>query len=61
MSMILISHLLQSYGYLAVFLFVGLESVGFPLPGETTLIAAAPCSLAGSSPCCGPPPRSSPG
>jgi membrane protein DedA with SNARE-associated domain len=41
MSMALISHLLQSYGYLAVFLFVGLESVGLPLPGETTLIAAA--------------------
>jgi membrane protein DedA with SNARE-associated domain len=41
MGMTLISHLLQSYGYLAVFLFVGMESVGFPLPGETTLIAAA--------------------
>jgi membrane protein DedA with SNARE-associated domain len=41
MSMALINHLLQSYGYLAVFVFVGLESVGFPVPGETTLIAAA--------------------
>ena len=41
MSMALITHLLQSYGYFAVFLFVGLESVGFPLPGETTLIGAA--------------------
>jgi membrane protein DedA with SNARE-associated domain len=41
MSMALINHLLQSYGYLAVFLFVALESVGIPLPGETALIAAA--------------------
>ena len=29
------------YGYLAVFAIVGLESLGVPLPGETTLIAAA--------------------
>lgn len=29
------------YGYLAVFVIVGLESLGIPLPGETTLIAAA--------------------
>jgi membrane protein DedA with SNARE-associated domain len=41
MSMALINHLLQSYGYLAMFLFVALESVGIPLPGETALIAAA--------------------
>lgn len=41
MSMALVTHLLQSYGYFAVFLFIGLESVGLPLPGETTLIAAA--------------------
>jgi membrane protein DedA with SNARE-associated domain len=32
---------LQTYGYLAVALFVALECVGFPLPGETTLITAA--------------------
>jgi membrane protein DedA with SNARE-associated domain len=31
----------QTYGYLAVFLAVGLESLGVPIPGETTLIAAA--------------------
>ncbi len=30
MSMALIDHLLQSYGYLAVFVFVALESVGVP-------------------------------
>ena len=41
MSMALITHLLQSYGYLAVFVFVALESAGVPLPGETVLIAAA--------------------
>jgi len=41
MSMHLINHFLHSYGYLAVFLFVALESVGSPLPGETAVIAAA--------------------
>jgi len=38
-SMDLINHFLQSYGYLAVFLFVALESVGSPVPGETAVIA----------------------
>ena len=37
----LINHFLPSYGYLAVFLFVMLESIGSPLPGETAVIAAA--------------------
>ncbi len=41
MSLSLINHLLQSYGYFAVFAFIALESLGIPLPGETTLIAAA--------------------
>jgi membrane protein DedA with SNARE-associated domain len=36
-----LTHLLQTYGYLAVILLVGLESVGIPLPGESTLITAA--------------------
>ena len=36
-----IASLLQSYGYLAVALFVGFESVGVPIPGETMLISAA--------------------
>jgi membrane protein DedA with SNARE-associated domain len=31
----------SAYGYLAVFLFVGIESLGIPLPGETMLITAA--------------------
>ena len=33
--------LVAHFGYLAVFAIVGLESLGVPLPGETTLIAAA--------------------
>ncbi len=33
--------LVSQYGYLAVLLVVGLESVGIPLPGETTLVAAS--------------------
>ena len=41
LSMHLINHFLHSYGYLAVFLFVALESVGSPLPGESAVIAAA--------------------
>lgn len=36
-----IAHLVQAYGYLAVLLAVGAESLGVPVPGETTLIAAA--------------------
>lgn len=34
-------HLITLYGAWAVFLVVGLESVGLPLPGETLLVAAA--------------------
>jgi membrane protein DedA with SNARE-associated domain len=33
--------LLASYGYLAVFFFVGVESIGIPVPGETMLVTAA--------------------
>ena len=40
MSLHLINQLLADYGYLVVFAFVALESVGLPLPGETALIAA---------------------
>jgi membrane protein DedA with SNARE-associated domain len=35
-----IDHLITSYGYLAVFILVGIESLGIPLPGETALIFA---------------------
>ena len=36
-----INGLIESWGYFAVALLVGLESFGVPLPGETTLVAAA--------------------
>jgi membrane protein DedA with SNARE-associated domain len=35
------NHLITAYGYYAVALLVGAESLGIPLPGETILIAAA--------------------
>jgi len=35
-----LSHLIAVYGYLAVFLLVGAESLGIPVPGETALILA---------------------
>lgn len=34
-------HLLTTYGYLAVLVFVGIESIGIPFPGETMLLLAA--------------------
>lgn len=40
----LVPHLqdaLATYGYLAIFVIVGLESAGVPMPGETVLVAAA--------------------
>jgi membrane protein DedA with SNARE-associated domain len=36
-----LQHLIHAYGLLAVAAVVGLECVGFPLPGETALLAAA--------------------
>src|SRR6266581_7967477 len=36
-----LQRLLATYGYWAVFLFVGIESIGIPFPGETMLIVAA--------------------
>ena len=35
------THLLNQYGLILLFVVVGLESFGLPLPGETALIAAA--------------------
>jgi membrane protein DedA with SNARE-associated domain len=32
---------LTTYGYLAIFIVVGMESAGIPMPGETVLVAAA--------------------
>jgi membrane protein DedA with SNARE-associated domain/membrane-associated phospholipid phosphatase len=42
-----IGHLLESYGYLAVLVLVGLESLGLPLPGETALLTASAYAAAG--------------
>jgi membrane protein DedA with SNARE-associated domain len=36
-----LTHLLASYGYLAVLVFVAIESTGIPFPGETVLLVAA--------------------
>jgi hypothetical protein len=36
-----LNHLLSVYGYWVVMLFVGIESIGMPMPGETMLIAAS--------------------
>ncbi|GAC1387240.1 MAG: DedA family protein [Herpetosiphon sp.] len=36
-----ITSLLTSYGYLAVLVLVGIESMGIPVPGETMLLTAA--------------------
>jgi membrane protein DedA with SNARE-associated domain len=35
-----INHLIDTYGYWAVFVLVGAESLGIPVPGETALIVA---------------------
>jgi membrane protein DedA with SNARE-associated domain len=35
-----VTHLVNTYGYWAVFILVATESLGVPLPGETALIAA---------------------
>ncbi len=39
--------LIGSYGYLIVFLLVGIESLGIPLPGETALITASALAAMG--------------
>jgi membrane protein DedA with SNARE-associated domain len=36
-----LNQLISAYGYWAVMLFVGVESIGVPFPGETMLLAAA--------------------
>src|SRR5437868_13356399 len=36
-----LDYLLATYGYPAVFVFVGIESIGVPVPGETMLVTAA--------------------
>ena len=41
MGSALVTHLIATYGYYAVFALIALESIGIPLPGETALIAAS--------------------
>jgi membrane protein DedA with SNARE-associated domain/membrane-associated phospholipid phosphatase len=36
-----LQHLITSYGYVFLFLIIGIESFGVPLPGETALVTAA--------------------
>jgi len=36
-----LTHLIATYGYLAIAAIIGLESMGLPLPGESTLVLAA--------------------
>ena len=36
-----LTHLLTTYGYIAVLVFVSVESIGIPFPGETMLLVAA--------------------
>jgi membrane protein DedA with SNARE-associated domain len=36
-----ITHFLDTYGYVVVALFIGIESTGIPFPGETMLLAAS--------------------
>lgn len=36
-----LAYIIATYGYLAVFAFVGIESIGIPFPGETALVTAA--------------------
>lgn len=42
-----IASLIHTYGYYVLFLLVGLESVGIPLPGETALVTAAAAAALG--------------
>ena len=42
-----VSSLIASSGYVVLFFFVGLESLGIPLPGETALVTAAAAAALG--------------
>ena len=44
-----IAHFLDTYGYVAVALFIGIESTGIPFPGETMLVAASVYAAQGCS------------
>jgi len=43
----MIRHLLETYGYVALFVLVGLESLGIPLPGEAALLTAGAVAAQG--------------
>lgn len=42
-----VAHLILSYGYLFLFILVGIESFGIPLPGETALLVGAALAARG--------------
>src|SRR2546426_2881177 len=42
-----LSNLVESYGYVALFVLIALESLGIPLPGESALVSAAAFSASG--------------
>jgi undecaprenyl-diphosphatase len=42
-----VTRLVESYGYAVLFLFVAVESLGIPLPGETVLVTAAALAALG--------------
>ena len=42
-----VARLIETYGYAVVFLFVAIESLGIPLPGETVLVTAAALAALG--------------
>lgn len=42
-----VTRLIETYGYAVVFLFVAIESLGIPLPGETVLVTAAALAALG--------------
>ncbi len=42
-----LSNLVESYGYVAVFVLIALESLGMPLPGESALVSAAAFAASG--------------
>ena len=43
-----LQHFVATYGYLAVFLIVAMESAGIPMPGETVLVTAAIFAASGT-------------
>jgi len=42
-----LSNLVESYGYVAVFVLIALECLGIPLPGESVLVSAAAFAASG--------------